>query len=214
MLSSVEPRGIWTGDPSVRNADGEKRHHRRAHPEPHDEQLGDQHAGTAWLSVTWVRPNMPIRMSTSPNGHDPTDRDPQLVLFSAASTVAGLAPGGATVGGAAAEGKRGRLGGGGERLPGACRRVPFLLVAILVAAQLAMAGASLWSAGIAARAGARAALVGGGAEGCRAALPAALREGARVAPRGRGGGRGPLPRLLPGIPDVGIGAKTRLGPGG
>ena len=60
--------------------------------------------------------------------------------------------------------------------------LPFLLVAILVAAQLAMAGASLWSAGLAARAGARAALVGGRADAvARAALPPVLRRGAKVA---------------------------------
>ena len=39
--------------------------------------------------------------------------------------------------------------------------VPFLLLAILVAAQIALAGQALWSASVAARAGARAALVGG-----------------------------------------------------
>ena len=94
--------------------------------------------------------------------------------------------------------------------------LPFLLLAILVAAQLAMAGQSLWSAGLAARAGARAALVGGSAEAAaRAALPPALRSGARVAAGGRGVAvEVPLPRLLPGLPPVGVGAKTRLGPGG
>lgn len=94
--------------------------------------------------------------------------------------------------------------------------LPFLLVAILIAAQLAMAGASLWSAGLAARAGARAALVGGRAgTAARAALPPALRGGARVAARGGGVAvEVPLPRLLPGLPPAGIGAKTRLGPGG
>jgi hypothetical protein len=94
--------------------------------------------------------------------------------------------------------------------------LPFLLVAILVAAQLAMAGASLWSAGLAVRAGARAALVGGRAEAAaRAALPPALRRGARVAAGGGGVAvEVPLPRLLPGLPPARIGAKTRLGPGG
>jgi hypothetical protein len=93
--------------------------------------------------------------------------------------------------------------------------LPFLLLAILVAAQLAMAGASLWSAGLAARAGSRAALVGGRAEAAaRAALPPALRRGAGVAAGGGGVAvQVPLPRLLPGVPAVGIGAKTRLGPG-
>jgi len=94
--------------------------------------------------------------------------------------------------------------------------LPFLLLAILVAAQLAMAGASLWSAGLAARAGSRAALVGGRAEGAaRAALPPALRRGAGVAAKGGAVAvQVPLPHLLPGLPAVGIGAKTRLGPGG
>jgi hypothetical protein len=94
--------------------------------------------------------------------------------------------------------------------------LPFLLLAILVAAQLAMAGASLWSAGLAARAGSRAALVGGRAEAAaRAALPPELRRRARVASGGGGVAvEVPLPRLLPGLPEVDIGAKTRLGPGG
>ena len=38
--------------------------------------------------------------------------------------------------------------------------VPFLLLALAVAAQIALAGQALWSASVAARAGARAALVG------------------------------------------------------
>jgi hypothetical protein len=88
------------------------------------------------------------------------------------------------------------------------------LVATAVAAQLAMAGASLWSASLAARAGARAALVGGGAEAAaRAALPPPLRRGARVRVDGHGTAvEVPLPRLLPGLPRVGIGAETTLGP--
>ena len=94
--------------------------------------------------------------------------------------------------------------------------LPFLLVAILVAAQLAMAGASLWSASVAARAGARASLVGGRAEAvARAALPPPLRKEARVSARADGVAvEVPLPRLLPGLPALGIGATTRLGPGG
>ena len=72
--------------------------------------------------------------------------------------------------------------------------LPFLLLAVLVAAQLAMAGASLWSAAIAVRAEARAALVrrGGGAVAVEA----------------------PVPRLLPGMPQVSVAARTRLGPSG
>jgi hypothetical protein len=94
--------------------------------------------------------------------------------------------------------------------------LPFLLLAILVAAQLAIAGASLWSAGVAARAGARASLVGGpAAVAARRALPASLRDGTRV--ESGGGGVAvevPVPRLLPGLPSFGVAAKTRLGPGG
>ena len=94
--------------------------------------------------------------------------------------------------------------------------LPFLLVAILVAAQLALAGASLWSAGLAARAGARASLVGGRADAvARAALPPMLRKGARVSTATGGGAtvEVAMPRLLPGLPAVRIGSKTRLGPG-
>ena len=74
--------------------------------------------------------------------------------------------------------------------------VPFLLLAILVAAQLALAGQALWSASVAARAGARAALVGGDAPAAaRRALPPSLRDGARGedADDGLGAGAGPAP---------------------
>ena len=59
--------------------------------------------------------------------------------------------------------------------------VPFLLLAVLAAAQLALAGQALWSAGIAARAGARAGLVGKDAmAAARRALPPSLRRTAEV----------------------------------
>ncbi len=94
--------------------------------------------------------------------------------------------------------------------------LPFLLLAILVAAQLAIAGASLWSASVAARAGARASLVGGAAgAAARRALPPGLREDARVGAAGGGVAvEVSVPRLLPGLPDLNVAAKTRLGPGG
>jgi hypothetical protein len=69
--------------------------------------------------------------------------------------------------------------------------LPFLLVAILVAAQLAIAGGSLWSAAVAARGEARESLISGGGGG------AAERE---------------LPRLVPGLPRVSVVVRTRLGP--
>jgi hypothetical protein len=109
--------------------------------------------------------------------------------------------------------------GSGERGSASLELVgvlPFLLVAVLVAAQIAIAGASLWSASLAARAGARASLVGGSAEAtARAALPFPLREGARIDSDGRATlVEVPLPRLLPGLPRVRIAAGTTLGPGG
>ena len=95
--------------------------------------------------------------------------------------------------------------------------VPFLLLALLVAAQIALAGQALWSAGVAARAGARAALVGGDASAAaRAALPPSMRKGARVE---EGAGveeeRGvsvevEVPRLVPSLPAVRVSAGSGL----
>jgi hypothetical protein len=93
--------------------------------------------------------------------------------------------------------------------------VPFLLLAVLVAAQLAAAGQALWSASVAARAGARAALIGGDAGvAARQALPPLLREGARVSDDGALSVRVPVPRLLPGMPHLRLEAETDLGGGG
>jgi hypothetical protein len=92
--------------------------------------------------------------------------------------------------------------------------VPFLLLAVLVAAQVGLAGQALWSAGVAARAGARAALVGGDATAAaRRALPPSLRSGARVGDSGAVSVRVAIPRLLPGMPLLMVGAKTELGDG-
>lgn len=89
--------------------------------------------------------------------------------------------------------------------------VPFLLLAVLVAAQVALAGQALWSAGVAARAGARAALVGGDAEAvARRALPASMREGARVEEDGDVSVRVRVPTLLPALPGVMVGARAAL----
>lgn len=93
--------------------------------------------------------------------------------------------------------------------------IPFLLLAVLVAAQLAAAGQALWSAGVAARAGARAALVGGDpGAAARRALPPGLRDGARVSDAGALSVRVPVPRLVPGMPHLRLEAKTDLGGGG
>jgi hypothetical protein len=92
--------------------------------------------------------------------------------------------------------------------------VPFLLLAILVAAQIALAGHALWSASIAARAGARAALVGGDAVTvARKALPPSMRRGSKVDDSGEVSVRVGVPRLLPMLPQVMVGAKTALEPG-
>lgn len=92
--------------------------------------------------------------------------------------------------------------------------VPFLLLAVLVAAQLGLVGQALWSAGVAARAGARAALVGGDAPAAaRRALPPSLRRGARVSDSGAISVRVVIPRLLPGLPRLTVGAKSGLGDG-
>ncbi|HEX8753596.1 MAG TPA: hypothetical protein VF731_09290 [Solirubrobacterales bacterium] len=89
--------------------------------------------------------------------------------------------------------------------------VPFLLLALLAAAQIALAGEALWAAGVAARAGARAALVGGDAAmAARRALPEAMREGARVEDSEGVSVRVPVPRLLPELPHVMVGASADL----
>lgn len=92
--------------------------------------------------------------------------------------------------------------------------VPFLLLAILVAAQIGLTGQALWSAAVAARAGARAALVGGDAEtAARRALPGSMRDGARVSDGEAVSVRVVIPRLLPAMPRLTVGAKAALEPG-
>ena len=93
--------------------------------------------------------------------------------------------------------------------------IPFLLLAILVAAQIALAGEALWSASVAARAGARAALVGeDAAAAARRALPSSMREGSKVDDSEDVSVRVAVPRLLSVLPKVMVGAKTELGPSG
>jgi hypothetical protein len=93
--------------------------------------------------------------------------------------------------------------------------VPFLLLAVLAAVQIALAGQALWSASVAARAGARAALVGDDATAAaRRALPPSLREGAEVDGSDAVSVRVPVPRLFPGMPPLMVGAGTSLGAGG
>lgn len=92
--------------------------------------------------------------------------------------------------------------------------VPFLLLAVLVAAQLGLAGYALWSAAVAARAGARAGLVGGDVEArARQALPVSLREGADVSSDDGVSVRLGVPRLIPGLPPLKVTAKSALDAG-
>jgi hypothetical protein len=92
--------------------------------------------------------------------------------------------------------------------------IPFLLLAILAAAQIAAAGATLWSAGLAVRAGARAAVVGQDARAAAlGALPAPLRREAEVDGGDPVSVRVPIPRLLPGMPVLTVGVESSLGDG-
>jgi hypothetical protein len=92
--------------------------------------------------------------------------------------------------------------------------VPFLLLAVAVAAQVALAGQALWSASVAARAGARAALVGRDAgTAARRTLPPSLRAGTRVEGEGPVAVKVPVPRLLPWLPRLRVGARSGLGAG-
>jgi hypothetical protein len=88
--------------------------------------------------------------------------------------------------------------------------IPFLFLAVLAAAQLAPAGQALWAAGVAVRAGARAALVGRDPEAAaRRALPPAFRQGAAVV-EGATSVELELPRIMPALPPVQVGARTEL----
>ena len=88
------------------------------------------------------------------------------------------------------------------------------LVLVLAVAQAAVAGYALWSAGSAARAGARAAHVGGDPEAAAlSALPGWLERGADVATEGPVEVRVSAPALVPGVPAIRIAAASDL-PGG
>jgi hypothetical protein len=93
--------------------------------------------------------------------------------------------------------------------------LPFLLLSVLIAAQVALAGQALWSSAVAARAGARAALVGRDAEAAaRSALPPAMRTGATVRGEGPVSVEVRVPLLLPALPPVKVGSSSGLGADG
>ncbi len=90
--------------------------------------------------------------------------------------------------------------------------LPIVLLTVLIAAQIGMFGHALWSAGIAARAGARAVLTGKEARGAaERSLPASLRDGLKVTDRDgvRVGVR--IPRLLPVLPEAHVYGSSSLG---
>ena len=92
--------------------------------------------------------------------------------------------------------------------------VPLLLALLAATAQLAVAGYALWTAGDAARAGARAAEVGGDAEAAaRSALPGWLEHHAEIDPAGPVEVSLQAPAVLPGLPPIPVTAVTDLDPG-
>jgi hypothetical protein len=93
--------------------------------------------------------------------------------------------------------------------------VPLLVVLVLATGQALVAGYALWSAGVAARAGARAEHVGGDPRAAaRSALPSPLRSGARIKTGGPVEVTVGAPALLPGAPALKLRATSKLDPTG
>jgi hypothetical protein len=89
--------------------------------------------------------------------------------------------------------------------------LPAIAVCVLIAAQGAAAGWALWTAGNAARAGARAEHVGGDGEAAaRRALPGRLRESAAVTNEDGIRVKVAVPSLLPGVSLGSITGASRL----
>ena len=89
--------------------------------------------------------------------------------------------------------------------------LPALLLALLIAAQVVAAGHALWSAALAARAGSRAAVVGGdGTRAAKRALPASLRRHALVDESDGVSVQVRVPQLVPMLPPIDVGARTAL----
>jgi hypothetical protein len=91
--------------------------------------------------------------------------------------------------------------------------LPVLAVCVLIAAQAAAVGWALWTAGNAARAGARAEHVGADGEAvARRALPGRLREDAAVSSEDGIRVKVVVPSLLPGVSLGSIAAASKLEP--
>lgn len=90
--------------------------------------------------------------------------------------------------------------------------LPVVAVSLLAALQLAVAGYVLWSAGTAARAGARAVLTGRGAEGAaRRALPGVLADHSKVTREDGVTVAVRMPDLFPGLPETWLEGSSDLG---
>jgi hypothetical protein len=89
--------------------------------------------------------------------------------------------------------------------------LPALAVALVLAGQAVAAGWALWSAGVAARAGARAEQVGGNPEAAaRRALPSSLRDDAAVKAEDGVRVRVRVPALVPGVELPSVAASSSL----
>ena len=93
--------------------------------------------------------------------------------------------------------------------------LPALAVCLAIAAQIVLAGWALWSAGNAARAGARAREIGSNAEAAaRHALPGPLRAGAAIRSADGVIVRVRIPAIVPGMSLPPVSAASTLGADG
>ena len=92
--------------------------------------------------------------------------------------------------------------------------IPVVLISLLIAGQIVIAGHAFWSAGIAARAGARAVLTGKSPRGAAEhALPGPLRGGMKVSEDDGVEVGVRIPRLLPVFPEAFVYGSSSLGEG-
>jgi hypothetical protein len=90
--------------------------------------------------------------------------------------------------------------------------LPVIALGLLVTVQLVFAGYALWSAGLAARAGARSVLTGKGPEGAaRRALPPGIADQIRVERADGVTVAVSVPRILPGLPRFEVSSSSDLG---
>lgn len=107
---------------------------------------------------------------------------------------------------------RQRRGTGGSVSLELVGALPVIAVSLLAALQLAVAGYVFWSAGTAARAGARAVLIGREpAAAVRRALPGVLAERSKITRRDGVTVAVKLPGLVPGLPETWLKGSSDLG---